>query len=75
MPPKEIPTLSLAPGGPPFKIEATSYGTVAPSGLGEFDTEAEAVTAMNALAVRLDAQRGAKPQSKQAMRKKVEGRA
>ena len=64
---REIPTLRLSEG-PPFTIIATSYNRDAPSGLGEFSTEAEATTAMTALQKRLDAQRTTKAPSKKEIR-------
>lgn len=67
MPAREIPTLSLVQG-PPFRIEATSYGRTQPSGLGEFNTEAEAIHAMKKLQAHLDEQKGKKEVSRKKVR-------
>lgn len=67
MPAREIPVLSLVQG-PPFRIEATSYGRTQPSGLGAFSTEAEAVQAMKKLQAHLDEQRGKKEVSRKKVR-------
>ena len=64
----ETPTLRIEPSGENFVIIATSYNRDAPSGLGEFGTEAEANAAMKGLQSRLDA-RPAKGPSKKEIRK------
>lgn len=67
MPAREIPTLALEGTGP-FRVTATSYGRTQPSGLGEFNTEAEAVQAMKKLQAHLDEQKGKKEVSRKKVR-------
>lgn len=69
MPAREIPTLSLVRCSQfGWRIDATSYGRTQPSGLGEFNTEAEAVQAMKKLQAHLDDEWPKKEVSKKKVR-------
>jgi hypothetical protein len=60
----QTPTLRIVPEGEKFRILATSYNRDAPSGLGLFDSQAEAETGMKWLQSKLDS-RGKAPTKKQ----------